>query len=59
MFTRKPNISHLGFACVGEIDDGDEGYTELFLHSDTGLRRARQIISQMIREEKQSSIKAV
>ena len=37
------------------IEIPDEGYTELFLHSDTGLRRARQIISQMIREEKQPS----
>ena len=40
-----------------EIPDG--GYKELFLHSDTGLRRARQIISQMIREEKQPSVPAV
>lgn len=36
----------------------DDGYSELFLHSDKGLRRARQIIAQLIRGELQSAVKS-
>ena len=33
------------------FDYSDEGYQEVFLKPDKGLRRARQIIQKMVREE--------
>ncbi len=37
------------------FDYPDEGYQEVFLKPDKGLRRARQIVQDMLREEQDTS----
>jgi len=40
------------------FDYPDEGYQEVFLKPDKGLRRARQIVQDMLRDEQGSSQQA-